>query len=460
MWKRSSKADVTNYDALIKTGLTGHLGEAVREVQRQHAQPGTVEGSSEPAHTLCSVLEALFIHRLRDSFVDKVSSVLSGDVIRQPSPNFWPLLLGLSHRHSVDYLTDSCPWLRSDIGRCRGWIRLVLNDGMLSSYLDVLAGERRLLGDFYERGAYLRDPEHVDIARKLIGGVEMLQFRLAVNSSMLNSWSTTPLLLAGLWSPPTPLIHEAVVQGVDAALCFTDEDETLQPVKFRSSPTPSAVPKVDEDLAFRLILESERNIPSGILPPLEPPAPELPAPARQPPESWSRLSQSLPSAGIAERDGSAGSSPPQDADGVVLVTRLKLAKNNSRAPSPAVVEEPAQQAVVGTETPAGAPAEHQQQQEPEPEFFTPPSQAPPRDGSAGRSAAGGGDSRKLNLTMEEEETGDSSGCTFEDLLEDYSNLNMATKSPDNFGQQPDPPRKEDSAESSPGFELVSSGNLI
>lgn len=44
--------------------------------------------------------------------------------------------------------------------------------------VDLLAGERRLLGDFYERQAYLRDPEHLDIARKLLSGLEMLQFRL------------------------------------------------------------------------------------------------------------------------------------------------------------------------------------------------------------------------------------------------------------------------------------------
>jgi len=164
------------------------LGEAVREVQRQQqyqAADAVVEGSSEAAHTLCCVIEAVFIHRLRDSFVEKVSSVFSGDLVRQPSPNFWPFLLGFSHRHSLEYLNDSCPWLRSDIGRCRGWIRLVLNDGMLSSYLDVLAGERRLLNDFYDRQAFLRDPEHLDIARKLLNGLEILQFRLVCN---LNSF--------------------------------------------------------------------------------------------------------------------------------------------------------------------------------------------------------------------------------------------------------------------------------
>jgi len=273
MWKRKKTREESNYDSLVKTAMTGHLGEAVREVQRRQAADagaGTradapIDSNSEATHTFCCIVEALFIHRLRDSFIDKVSSVFSGDIIRQPSPNFWPLLMAFSHRNSIDFVLESCSWLRTDIGRCRGWIRLVLNDGMLSSYLELLATEKRLLEDFYEKGAFLRDPEHMDIARKMLNGIEMLPFQLAVNSSILNSWSTTPLLLAGLWAPPTPLVEEAVVQGVDAALCFTGEDKTLQAVKPPMiSPTP---PSVDEDLAFRLIVESKRSIPSVLLPP-------------------------------------------------------------------------------------------------------------------------------------------------------------------------------------------------
>jgi hypothetical protein len=55
---------------------------------------------------------------------------------------------------------------------------------MLSSYLELLAGERRLLSDFYDRQAYLRDPEHLDIARKLLSGLEMIQFRLVLNANL------------------------------------------------------------------------------------------------------------------------------------------------------------------------------------------------------------------------------------------------------------------------------------
>ncbi len=115
---------------------------------------------------------------------------------------------------------------------------------------------------------------------------------------MLNNWRTTPLLLAGLWSPPALLVREAVVQGVDATLCFTDEDETLQPIKEKVKNLGVAnMPKVYEDLAlFRLILESDRNIyqwyagPLGVSFCIDIP-PVTTGPVTTGPES--RLSQSL-----------------------------------------------------------------------------------------------------------------------------------------------------------------------
>lgn len=75
-----------------------------------------------------------------------------------------------------------------------------------------------------------------------------------MNSSILNNWNTTPLLLAGLWVPPTHVTQEAVVLGVDAAFCFNDEEEQEQREHKKVTPEP---PKIDADLAFRLIIDSD-----------------------------------------------------------------------------------------------------------------------------------------------------------------------------------------------------------
>lgn len=249
-------------------------------------------------------------------------------------------------------------------------------------------------------------------------------YHQAVNSSMLNNWSTTPLLLAGLWSPPTPLVQEAVVQGVDAALCFTDEDETLQPIKQASKLTTSLastnVPKLDEDMAFRLIIESDRNIPSGMrLAPLGSPSVAIP-PALLTPEEEVRLSQSHSSSRVDDL--------PEEVDSqIVLVTRLRM--KNSRSTSPAVLEETKVNVAVAPSLPS-----------------TPPQSLSEELAAAEALTDAAGD--------EQEET-EEEASTFEDLLENYSNFNIGsnalTKSP-NYS-----PTESTTRDSSPEekFEIVS-----
>jgi len=396
MWKKKKTKEEANYDALVKTAMMAHLGEAVREVQRQQAaapyhSDAAIESNSEAAHTFCCVVEALFVHKLRDSFVDKVSSVFSGDIIRQPSPNFWPFLLAFSHRNSIDFVLERCSWLRSDIGRCRGWIRLVLNDGMLSSYLELLSTEQRLLNDFYEKEAFLRDAEKLDIARKMLNGVEVLQFRLAVNSSMLNSWSTTPLLLAGLWAPPTPVVEEAVVQGIDAALCFSAE-ETLQAVQYTSQHnSPSAV-SVDEDLAFRLIVKSgsdSASTPLRLLPLLDCPL-----------DTTAAVTPSK----IAADDESLSDTEE------VLVTHLR--PKSSRTCSPAVPEEPQDEPKEGVEEETNDELKEEIQEDLVKELEQLEAQEEERGQEPAPGAAQVPDAEMT------------SSCTFEDLLENYCSLTV------------------------------------
>ena len=444
MFKRLKKASKDNggssskdFDSLIKNALIGHLGEAVRELQRQQAAAqyqteaaAVVESSSEPAHTLCCVLEALFVHKLRDSLVERVSSVFTGDVVRQPAPNFWPFLLSFSHRNTTEYLLANCSWLRTDIGRCRGWIRTVLNDGMLSSYLDLLAGEKRLVNDFYDRESLLRDAERLDIARKLLSGVEQLEFRLAVNSSMLNSWSATPLLLAGLWAPPTPVIHEAVVQGVDAALCFTDEDDgTLQAVqkKEASNLPPPPAPTVDQDLAFRLIVESDRCSmpPIALLPAMETQQQQQqpqqqqhwtipqanPTPPHSLPGSLRRTEQPQWTAHATQSLSAEGRDESQ-----IEVTRLR--PKGSRAPSPATLK----------------PQPHSEQQ------ADAPAAAAPAAIDEAVAVARAEDARLLLLDSLHDDDDDDretdSSLTFEDLLENYTSLTIgglkSSRAPDSL----------------------------
>jgi len=110
----------------------------------------------------------------------------------------------------------------TDIGRCRAWLRLALNDGLLSSYLESMRRDGSALKPYYRRSAFLRDTEILDVAKGLVEGIESCQFSVACNSSLLNVWTNSPLLLAGLWTPP--LRSCPVASGVDVASTLDSGD--------------------------------------------------------------------------------------------------------------------------------------------------------------------------------------------------------------------------------------------
>ena len=80
---------------------------------------------------------------------------------------------------------------------------MALNDGLLVSYLDSISKDKESLCDNYDKGAFLRDPDCLEMASRFLQGVDkhVYKFNLALNSSILNHWQTPPLVLAGLWVP-------------------------------------------------------------------------------------------------------------------------------------------------------------------------------------------------------------------------------------------------------------------
>lgn len=98
---------------------------------------------------------------------------------------------------------EGLSFINSDVGRCRAWVRLALNDGLLECYLTSLLRESTKLGAHYQPGALLLDPEEREVLLSLLQGLASLAFQLSYKSAVLNEWTTTPLALAGL-CPPLP----------------------------------------------------------------------------------------------------------------------------------------------------------------------------------------------------------------------------------------------------------------
>lgn len=93
---------------------------------------------------------------------------------------------------------EKISFVGTDVGRCRAWLRLALNHGLLECYLVSLFREDSKLQAHYQPGALLLNPEEREVLLSYLQGLTSLTFSLSYKSSVLNEWTTTPLALAGL----------------------------------------------------------------------------------------------------------------------------------------------------------------------------------------------------------------------------------------------------------------------
>lgn len=256
---------------LIRDTLQTQLNASVMEVHTIHDPEGDGINNCEEATTLCAVLEALFLHGLKDSLLNRVTQALSSpDFDAMPQPSFWGPLLVFSHRQVIKQI-QSLSQITTEVGYCRAWIRQTLNDGTLANYLCHIGRDNSALKPYYNRWAFVRDPDLVEVAQRLMETLEHVSFKLVCNSSLLNTWSNTPLILSGVWSPP--LKSCPIVSAVDIAKTITSEqaiDETVETASsigssigiesFNSSQSAfNNVACITEDTALRIILANNRS---------------------------------------------------------------------------------------------------------------------------------------------------------------------------------------------------------
>uniref|UniRef100_A0A8C1NND0 Pleckstrin homology domain containing, family M (with RUN domain) member 1 n=1 Tax=Cyprinus carpio TaxID=7962 RepID=A0A8C1NND0_CYPCA len=180
-------------------------------LQKRYITTDTAVTSEDlEANLLCCALEAVFIHGIKSKFIrfDGSHTRKGGSRGALPQPVFWSLLKTVTHRDVVQEL-ERLSFINSDIGRCRAWVRLALNDGLLECYLASLFREGSKLGSYYQPGALLLDPEDREVLLTLLQGLSSMTFQLSYKSAVLNEWTNTPLVLAGLCTP-TPVDEHLV----------------------------------------------------------------------------------------------------------------------------------------------------------------------------------------------------------------------------------------------------------
>nr|XP_017514291.2 pleckstrin homology domain-containing family M member 1 isoform X1 [Manis javanica]XP_036853464.1 pleckstrin homology domain-containing family M member 1 isoform X1 [Manis javanica]XP_036853465.1 pleckstrin homology domain-containing family M member 1 isoform X1 [Manis javanica]XP_036853466.1 pleckstrin homology domain-containing family M member 1 isoform X1 [Manis javanica]XP_036853467.1 pleckstrin homology domain-containing family M member 1 isoform X1 [Manis javanica]XP_036853468.1 pleck len=182
---------------VIKKKLVG----SVKALHKQYVSSDTVVTSEDgDANTMCSALEAVFIHGLHAKHIRAESGGKRKKSAPQkalPQPVFWPLLKAVTHKHIISEL-EHLTFVSTDVGRCRAWLRLALNDGLMECYLKLLLQEQARLCEYYQPAALLRDAEEGEFLLSFLQGLTSLSFELSYKSAILNEWTLTPLALSGL----------------------------------------------------------------------------------------------------------------------------------------------------------------------------------------------------------------------------------------------------------------------
>lgn len=271
----TSGFSVRSRDNILKESLINNLSECVKDIQYNNQFEEnfhSVLGSTDSTNTLCVALEAVFLHGLKDTLLRKAKNALSGDSDQRPQPNFWPLVLVLSHRQNIDQIS-SLPQINTEIGQCRAWLRIALNECLLSSYMSTLLKNISAVKPFYNKTAFVCDAEILEVAQRLVEGLEScIQFNMPINSSLLNQWPEQVLMLAGIWVPKTRMAPISIALDVASTIM----DEEVKP-KLASTPTHTSnitglgrMLALNEDEALDFILSKDSKDITAKTPEIDP----------------------------------------------------------------------------------------------------------------------------------------------------------------------------------------------
>ncbi|GFS58704.1 pleckstrin homology domain-containing family M member 3 [Nephila pilipes] len=220
LWKKTALPSIEDFakEIAVKKNLTLELSKSIRVIQEESLGKSIIP-DNEYSSNLCSVLEAIFIHGLKDKITRKMSAVFGSNPERIPEPQFWTAVYNFSHKNVILEI-NHFSLITTDVGRGRAWLRAALNDGLIVSYVGNMLSDQSGMQKHYNSSAYLRDDEQSDIMKKLLEGLNIFTFELSCNNSTLNVWNSLPLTLANIWTPPvTP---QPVMPAVDVIDFFTD----------------------------------------------------------------------------------------------------------------------------------------------------------------------------------------------------------------------------------------------
>lgn len=229
----SGRSSVENFarDVYIKSNITIELDRVIKLMTAENGANPDNENriliETPTVSLLCDILEAIFLHGLKEKLSTRVSHVFGGNTPRQHknvfSLDFWPIVSILCHNSETKHLKQ-LKSISTDIGRCRAWLRSALNESLFRSYFDTLICDSSLLNGFYRSSAYIRDTQHTEMMRQLILDLENYIFHLTIDNVDLNCWSDSTLNFLGV--NVSNIDDTLVVTALDA-IHLISEDKSI-----------------------------------------------------------------------------------------------------------------------------------------------------------------------------------------------------------------------------------------
>ncbi|XP_062988860.1 pleckstrin homology domain-containing family M member 1 [Elgaria multicarinata webbii] len=208
------------------------LVNSIKALQKHYVTSDALVTSDDgDANTLCCALEAVFVHGLKAKHIKAEVGAKGrkfGGRLPLPQPVFWALLKSITHRNIISEL-EHLDFINTDVGRCRAWLRLALNDGLMECYLKLLLHEKAHLSEYYHSPALLLDTEEVEFLLSYLQGLSSLAFALSYKSAVLNAWTVTPLSLSGL-CPASELSEPQRKESLGSLFQSPGSDEVEAPL--------------------------------------------------------------------------------------------------------------------------------------------------------------------------------------------------------------------------------------
>lgn len=129
-------------------------------------------------------------------------SILDSEVDRRPNPSFWSVVLLFLHKQVIQEI-QNLTQITTEVGYSRAFIRIAINECLLSSYFQNIRKSPSTLKTYYKSYAFLHDVELLETIENLLMGIESyVEFNLPCNSSLINVWNDAPLQMSGVYSAP------------------------------------------------------------------------------------------------------------------------------------------------------------------------------------------------------------------------------------------------------------------